>query len=302
MAKNILLFGSTGNLGKQIARVASTQGYTVTAVVRNENRMRVLENSAHKCIVCDVTKPAALQGICQGFDIVISALGKSVSPNDHSKASFREIDLEANSHILGDAVQSGIKKFIYVSAFGAEHYPQLEYFSVHHRFAESLKASGIDYAIIKPPALFSAFIDLADMAKKGLLFTMGTGDKKTNPIYEGDLAAICVQAIHQPAATIEAGGREVLTRHLINTIIQHAVNPNKKVRKLPLGLVQAGLPLLKLISPNLYDKMAFFTEVMQHDTIAPAVGETRLADYMAALQKGESLAEFTGAGTPSAHV
>ncbi|HEV7333691.1 MAG TPA: SDR family oxidoreductase [Flavisolibacter sp.] len=300
-AKNILLFGSTGNLGRQIAQAAQRQGYQVTAVVRSASRKRVVEGFVHDVMVSDVTKPASIINICQGFDIVISALGKSVSPNDRSKPSFRQIDLEANSNILSEALKSGVKKFIYISAFGAEQYPQLEYFSVHHQFAEKLKASGLDYAIIKPPALFSAFIDLADMAKKGMLVTMGQGDKRTNPIYEGDLAEICVGAIHQPNAIIEAGGKEVLTRHQINEIIQQAVNPQKKVRKVPLGVVKAGLPLLKLFSRNMYDKMAFFTEVMQHDTIAPAVGKTRLADYIAVLLKSE-LASLNGQKAPTVHV
>lgn len=300
-AKNILLFGGTGNLGKQLARAAVNRGYTVTAVVRNEKRKQVLENIVQHFVVCDVTKPALVTGICNGFDIVISALGKSVSPNDHSKATFRQIDLEANSHILADATRHGVKKFIYVSAYGAERYQQLEYFSVHHCFAEKLKASGLDYAIIKPPALFSAFIDLAGMAKKGLLVTMGQGDKITNPIYEGDLAAICIDAIQQPNVTIEAGGKEVLTRHGINEIIQQAINPHKKVRKVPMGLLQSGLPLVKLFSKNMHDKLAFFTAVMQEDTIAPRLGETRLETYMAALAKGEP-ASLTGRKNPTVHV
>ena len=286
-ATNILLFGSTGNLGKQIAQTAKSQGYPVTAVVRNESKKQVVEGFVYNVIVCDVTKPELLTGICHGFDIIISALGKSVSPNDQSKPSFCQIDLEANCSILSEAVKSRVKKFIYISAFGAEQYPQLEYFSVHHNFSEKLKASGLDYAIIKPPALFSAFIELAGLAKKGMLLTMGKGDKRTNPIYEGDLAKICVDAIHQPNATIEAGGKEALTRHQINEIIQQAVNPRKRVRKVPLGIVKSGLPLMKLYSRNMYDKMAFFTAVMQHDTIAPAIGETRLADYIAAFVKGD---------------
>jgi uncharacterized protein YbjT (DUF2867 family) len=112
------------------------------------------------------------------------------------------------------------------------------------------------------------------------LVTIGNGEKLTNPIYEGDLARICVQAINQPNAIIEAGGKEILSRRQINELIQTIVNPEKKVQNVPLSLVKATLPLIKIFSKNLYDKVAFFTEVMQHDTIAPAVGETRLAEYM----------------------
>jgi len=275
----VILFGATGNLGKKIAEELKDNSFDVTAVVRNEKKAKEISHLA-KHIVADVTNPQSLSGICNDFDIVISSLGKSVSPNDKSKPSFREIDLNANSHILDEAVKSGVKKFIYISALHAENYPHLEYFHTHHQFSERLIQSGIDYSIIKPPALFSAFIDLIDLAKKGRLVTMGKGDKLTNPIYEGDLAKFCIEAIHQTNAIIEAGGKEVLTRRQINEIIQKITNPNKKVRTVPMGLIKAFLPLIKLGSKNMYDKIAFFTAVMQDDTIAPKVGEMRLEDYV----------------------
>jgi uncharacterized protein YbjT (DUF2867 family) len=278
--KKVILFGCTGNLGKQLAAELTRQGYDVTGVVRNKAKAQEMEDLVQRTAVATVTDPASLTGICDGFPVVVSALGKSVSPNEKSKETFKEIDFEANRNILIEAIKSGVKKFVYVSALGAENYPHLAYFEAHHQFAEKLKASGINYSIIKPPALFSAFLDLIDMAKKGQLITMGKGDKRTNPIFEGDLAKICVASINQTNVEIEAGGTEVWSRHQINEIIQQAVNPTKKVRKVPFGLVKAGLPLVKLASRNLYDKMAFFTQVMQHDVIAPKVGETKLRDYV----------------------
>lgn len=278
--KKVILFGSTGHVGKKTAEELQQKGYDVTAVVRNDKKAAELKPFVHHIITADVTRPASLKDICYGMDVVISALGKSVSPNDHSKPSFRDIDLNANSNILDEAVKNNIRKFVYVSAFHAEHLTHLEYFNVHHQFSERLKQAGIDYSIIKPPAIFSAFIDLMDMAKKGRLVTMGKGDKLTNPIYEGDLAKIIVDSIHQPNAIIEAGGNEVLSRRQINEVIQKVVAPHKKIRSVPIGIVKAALPVMKLVSKNLYDKVAFFTAVMQEDTVAPKVGKMRLEEYV----------------------
>jgi hypothetical protein len=44
--------------------------------------------------------------------------------------------------------------------------------------------------------------------------------------------------------------------------------------------VKAALPVMKLVSKNLYDKVAFFTAVMQEDTVAPKVGKMRLEEYV----------------------
>jgi uncharacterized protein YbjT (DUF2867 family) len=278
--KKVILFGSTGNLGKEIAKELVKQGYDLTIVVRNEVKAKSLADITSKYIIADVCNKETLKHIFDKQEIVISALGKSVSPNDKSKPTFREVDYSANANILNEASKGGIKKFIYVSAFHSEKYLHLEYFKVHHDFSELLKKSGIDYSIIKPPAIFSAFIDMIEMAKKGQLVNIGKGDKKTNPIYEGDLAKITVEAINKQNSIIEAGGKTIYTRKKLNEIVQNEVDSQKNIRTVPLGLFKVTLPIIKLFSKNLFDKFAFFIEVMQQDTIAPQVGTMTFEDYV----------------------
>lgn len=278
--KKVILFGATGNLGKEIAKELVKQGYDLTVVVRNESKAKALSDITTKHIVADVCKKESLAKIFDDQDIVVSALGKSVSPKDKSKASFRDIDLNANSNILNEAVKSGIKKFVYISAFHSEMYLHLEYFKVHHEFSELLKKSGIDYSIIKPPAIFCGFIDIIEMAKKGQLVNIGKGDKKTNPIYEGDLAKITVDSITQSNCIIEAGGKNIYTRKQLNEIVQNEINKNKRIKTVPIRLFKVALPLIKLFNKNSYDKFAFFIAVMQKDTIAPQLGETTFEDYV----------------------
>lgn len=279
--RRVLLFGGTGHLGKQIAAVLQQRGFETTAVVRDSAKGTTLAGMVHRQVVAEVTRPEQLAGLFADAEVVISSLGKSVSPNDRSKPSFADIDLVANTNIRTEAVAAGVRKFVYVSALGAERYPELEYFRVHHEFSEQLIDSGLDYSIIKPPALFSAFLDLIDLAKKGRLINIGAGGGRTNPIYERDLAEVCVDSIDQPNAVIEAGGPEILTRRQINEIIQNYAAPNKKIRTVPPWTFALGLPLVKVFDRNAYDKYAFFFAVTQHDTLAPAIGETKLQEYLA---------------------
>ncbi len=278
--KKVLLFGATGNLGIEIARCANQHGYDLTTVIRNKGKAGQLTNITNKCIVADITDPNALINICNGFDIIISSLGKSVSPGDNSKPSFKDIDLIANTYILKEAIKSQVKKFVYVSAFHAEKYLHLEYFRAHHEFAERLKASGLNYFIIKPPALFSGFLDMMDMAKKGRLFNIGNGAKKTNPICEVDAANECISSINSYNVTKEIGGKKIYTRRQLNEIIQHQVCATKKVKNIPMWIFKLSLPVLKIFKKNMYDKFAFFSAVMQEDTVAPQVGTMKFEDYI----------------------
>lgn len=121
---------------------------------------------------------------------------------------------------------------------------------------------------------------MIEMARKGQLINIGTGDKKTHPIYEGDLAKICVDLIAEKNGVIEAGGKQTYTRKELVDIIQQSVNPKKTVKSLPLDLFTFSLPLIKVFNRNMYDKLAFFLEVTQHDTVAPPLGESRFEEYI----------------------
>lgn len=276
----VLLFGATGNLGREIAKELSIQNYDVVCVVRDLTKASPLKELSVLLKVADVTNKVSLKGICEGYDIVVSTLGKSVSLNDKSKTTFEEIDLDANTSILEEAKKSGVKKFVYISALHSENYLHLDYFRVHHEFSERVKASGINYSIIKPPAIMCAFLDVIEMAKQGKLMNIGKGDKVTNPIYEGDLAKVAVDSIKQNNVVIEAGGKKSYSRKQLNEIIQNEVKPGKKLISIPLSVIQMGLPIMKLFNKNVYDKFAFYIEVMKTDTHAPKIGEMTFEDYI----------------------
>lgn len=278
--KKVLLFGASGNLGKATAKAIKDAGYDLTVVVRNQSKANELKNITDKSCIADISSAQSLKDIGNGFDVVVSTLGKSVSPNDKSKPSFRDIDLNANTAILEEAKKANVKKFVYVSAFQDEQYKHLEYFYVHYEFSQRLINSGIDYSVIKPPAIFCAFLDFIEMAKQGKLMNLGKGDKKTNPIYEGDLAKVIVGSIEKPNCIIEAGGKKTYTRRQLCEIVQQAVDPNKKIRNVPMAMVKMGLPFYKLFDKNAYHKFSFFTEVMTHDTFAPPVGEMSFEEYV----------------------
>lgn len=277
--QKILLFGATGHAGRAIAHELKTRGHAITAVVRNLPKAKALLPEVANFVVAEATKPETLRNICDGYEVVISALGKSVSPNDWSRPSFQDVDFQGNINILNAAKASSARQFIYLSALGAAQMRHLTYFRVHDDFSKALQASGLAYAIVEPPAIMSAFLDLAKMARGGWLMTIGSGAHSTNPISEQDLAKVCADQVGQPNAIVQAGGKRTYTRHEINLIIQQATAPSKKVRRLPLWCLRAALSWWKMLNRNMYDKLAFFAEVMEHDILASPVGAVSLEEY-----------------------
>lgn len=278
--KKVVLFGASGNLGKAFIEALLAQNYELSLVLRDAGKISLRPNDRLKVHEISTFSPTTLHKVLENQDIVISTLGKSVSVFKPSRQSYWDVDYSINLLILGEALKQGIKKFVYVSVFHSEKYSDLDYFRAHHAFAEALKSTHIDYLIIKPLALFCAFLEMIPFAQKGQLALVGKGDKLTNPIHEADVAAITLENLEQKNLTIELGGPKIYTRKQLFEIIQGSVNQKKKVRQVPLFLLPILLWFLKISLKNSYDTMAFYAAVLQHDTIAPKMGTADFENYI----------------------
>lgn len=276
----VIVFGASGNLGFEIVTKLILMNHETSVVVRSEKAEKLFKNIPCNIIRANPCNAHSMIGICINHEIVISAFGKSVSPFELSKANFEEVDFEGNCNILNEALKAKVKKFIYVSAFHAEKYPSITYFSVHHKFSELLINSGLNYSIVKPPALFSALDDFVLMANKGILINMGSGNSETNPIFEGDLAELITRNLNNKNEIIEAGGISKYSRIELLRIIKAEVNPNAILITIPVKLIKFGLWFLKYLDKNSYDKYMFFLEVATVDTLAPSFGKTNYESYL----------------------
>ncbi|WP_205500508.1 SDR family oxidoreductase [Rufibacter psychrotolerans] len=281
--KTVLVLGSTGSLGSSILEVLRQQGYRVRATARTPLKAEQLQPSVDEVVVCDPTQPDTLSpALVRGVTYIISALGKSLSLQDTSRTSFYEVNVKGNLNVLELAQQHGqVAKFVYVGAFSGERHPRVDYFKAHETFARALQQSGIPATIIKPPALFSAFLDLLPMARKGRLAALGQGDRITNPIHELEVAEACVQALTNPAAVLELGGPVTYSRLELVQLLGKAVGKPGAIRRVPYWLAHSFLPMVRLVNRSLYEKAAFFVEVTKQDCVAPAKGRRRLEDYLA---------------------
>ncbi|HEX8501706.1 MAG TPA: NAD(P)H-binding protein, partial [Pyrinomonadaceae bacterium] len=99
---------------------------------------------------CDARHPERLAGACEGAPLVVSALGGSLAlrytPPD---AGYRDVDLRANLNLLAEARRAGVRRFVYVSLYGAEALRGLGYVDAHEEFVAALKGSGLEYAVVR---------------------------------------------------------------------------------------------------------------------------------------------------------
>jgi putative NADH-flavin reductase len=78
----LVVFGSTGGLGKQIVNQALAEGHEVTAFARNPLAIDV-NHALLKVFQGDVSDPKSVEDVIEGKDAVISALGVGSSWRSH---------------------------------------------------------------------------------------------------------------------------------------------------------------------------------------------------------------------------
>lgn len=276
---HVLVAGITGFLGGEVARGLLKRGHAVRGLVRDEKRMPA-DLAACGRHVGDALKPETLKGAADGIDTVFSALGASVSSAMGAGwSSFTAVDVPANLALLEEAKRAGAKRFVYVSVFHSAAQQGIAYIRAHEDVVDAIKASGLQYAIVRPTGFFSALSELLPMAAKGQLPSFKGGAAKSNPIHEGDLAQVCVEAIEGGPEDVPCGGPEVLTRKELNTLACLAVGKPDKAMKAPLWVLKAAAFAASPFHPRMAQLLEFVASLSENDLVAPVKGTRKIGDY-----------------------
>ncbi|MUL40588.1 NAD(P)H-binding protein [Streptomonospora sp. PA3] len=159
---NLTLMGATGGVGRAFARQACEAGHSVTALVRDPAR---LDYSHPRLSVtrADVADADALEGLVAGRDAVVSALGH----RGKGPATVCRRSAAAAAEAMG---RTGVRRLVVVSAAGLVTdegdgpltrlvvKPLLQrilrdHFADLAAMEETVRASGLDYTIVRPPRL-----------------------------------------------------------------------------------------------------------------------------------------------------
>ena len=188
--QRVFVAGATGYLGGFVVRELKDRGYSVRALVRSSRRAGALGEIADEMIEGQVTQPETLGSVCEGIDVVFSSVGIT---RQKDGLTFRDVDYQGNRNLLNEAIRVGCQKIRLRVGLQRPEQRHLDIVDAHEEFVEELKASGIDYTVIRPTGYFSDMGEFFEMAKKGRVYLIGNGTNRVNPIHGADLAAACAK-------------------------------------------------------------------------------------------------------------
>ena len=208
----VLVIGGTRATGLEIVKVLRARGDEVVVLAREGSDATAAERLGARIVRGDAMKPAdlaaafAASGSGKGYRAVVSTLGGRSVDGERP-------DFEGNRNAI-DAARAGVRRFVLVTVIGAgESFKAAPWLSrrflakvmeAKTRAEDYLKASGLDYTVIRPGGLL-------DGEPEGQSYL--TGDARAMSwIRRSDLALLAVQALDDRRAAGE---------------VYHAFDPNR---------------------------------------------------------------------------
>ena len=190
----LAITGATGFVGSPLIEIASAAGHQINALTRREQPARDQVN----WINGDLSSREALEQLVDGADAVIHVAG---TISAQSAAGFEIGNVAGTLAMLAAATAGGVQRFVHVSSLAARE-PKLSLYGGSKARAEELvHSSGLDWAIVRPPAVYGPgdreTLELFRMAKLGLMLMPPKG--RVSVIHADDLCRLLL-ALAGPAA------------------------------------------------------------------------------------------------------
>jgi nucleoside-diphosphate-sugar epimerase len=104
---NVTVFGATGGIGRLVVDQLRSDGHSVTAYVRNPDKVPATWREDVKVAVGDITDANAIDRAVAGADAVVSALGPSMD----RKATGTPL-VEGTRHIVEAMRRHGVRRYV----------------------------------------------------------------------------------------------------------------------------------------------------------------------------------------------
>ena len=181
----IAVTGGTGFVGTRFIDIATAAGYEVRALTRRPRRPQ----RQVQWIEGSLSDADALRQLVTGCNSVVHIAGVL---NARDPAEFERGNVEGTLAMLAASTAAGITRFVHVSSLAAREPGLSKYGASKARSEELVEGSGLDWIIVRPPAVYGPgdreTLELFKMAKLRLMLLPPKG--RVSVIHVDDLSRL----------------------------------------------------------------------------------------------------------------
>ncbi len=151
----ILVTGATGYIGSRLIRRLCASGYSVRAmVIDNDPLLTRLEGISCEIVRGDIATPRTLRPCLDGVKTVFHLAAVLVSGD---KQLFHTVNYQGTENLVNAAVEAGVEHFVYISAAAAAYKKRTAYGDSKLRSETLMHRTGnTRYTIIRPTLVYGA--------------------------------------------------------------------------------------------------------------------------------------------------
>lgn len=216
----VTVFGGTGFIGHALVRRLARSGAVVRVATRDMDKALPLKVAGDAGqiipIFCRTQCDALVERAVSGADSVVNLIG--ILSRD-GRDTFQSVHVETAARIARISRQGGAKRFVHVSALGADEGSKSQYSRSKASGEEAVRAFFPEATVLRPGIVFGPedrflckFARLARFLPAMPL--IGGGSTRFQPVYVGDVADAVVAALDRKDAegrTYDLAGPTVYT-------------------------------------------------------------------------------------------
>ena len=203
----------------------------------------------------DVVTGDGLEGVLRGVERVAHLVAIIA---ERGPQTFDAVIGCGTERLLEAAGAAGERKFLYVSAIGADPDPRFPYWAAKWRAEQAVVGSGLTYTILRPSLVFGAedefFNRLAGLVRwNPVLPIAGDGKTRFQPIWVEDLVTCIVACLEEGThdnEIVEVGGPEHLTYEEMVDAVRRELAARRLKVHVPLPLVRLAAGAMEAILPQ----------------------------------------------------
>ncbi len=256
--KEILLFGATGQIGRNLIRKLSQNNYQITAVTRNTHRAGyILKTQANpgflELVELKNFDTKKIEDLMKNCAVCINLIGILF---EKKRGDFKIIHTDLPNLLSQIAKKYKIQKLIHLSSLGIENALDSDYAKSKLEGEKKIKSNFEKFVILKPSIVYSVYDKFTNkfMSLLSILPVMPlyyNGNTKFNPIHVSDLVDIILNTVENKNnnLVVECIGPEILTFKEIIEKILISIQKKRFLIPVPIQIASLTAKFLQLL-PN----------------------------------------------------
>jgi NADH dehydrogenase len=279
----IAVTGAFSYSGKYITRRLLGRGADVITLTNHPNRPDPF-NGRVSAFPLSFTDTPSLTSSLRGVEILVNTYWVRFDKATNTQPAA----VENTRCLVAAAVSAGVKRIVHISITNPSPDSPLPYFWGKAANENTVKDSGLSYAILRPTVLFGAedilINNIAWLLRRFPVFALpGDGTYRLQPVFVDDLAALAVEAVFERGdSTRDAVGPDIFTFREMVELIGSNVGVNRRFLQTPPRLALIAAQLLGVLLRDVMLTPEEMKGLMANLLVSknPPLCKTRLGDWL----------------------